>query len=79
MSKDYSGTEKWIKIVLKELKEASTTEIIERISIFNHDCADRIPMVLSTMRMEGKIIYRVVPAENGSRKIIVWSLVDTEE
>ncbi len=79
MSEDYSGTEKWIEIVLKELKEATTAEIIERVSIFNQDCADRIPMVLSYMRMEGKVSYEVVPTKVGSRQNIVWSLISSDE
>jgi hypothetical protein len=71
-----SGTEKWIEIVLKELKSATTVEIINRVSIFNQDCADRIPMVLTQMRMAGKVTYKVVPSENGERKNIVWELID---
>ena len=79
MTEDFSGTEKWIEIVLKELKEATTTEIIEKVSIFNQDCADRIPMVLSSMRMEGKVVYKIVPARDGSRQNIVWSLKHSDE
>ncbi len=71
---DTSGTEKWIEVVLRELHEASTVEIVNRVSIFNQDCADRIPMVLTQMRMEGKISYRVVQAKEGKRKNIVWRL-----
>jgi hypothetical protein len=71
-----SGTEKWIEIVLKELKSASTVEIINRVSIFNQDCADRIPMVLTQMRMDGKVTYKVVSSENGEKKQIVWELID---
>ncbi|MFX0050431.1 MAG: hypothetical protein ACFFAJ_00150 [Candidatus Hodarchaeota archaeon] len=71
-----SGTEKWIEIVLKELKSASTVEIIDRVSIFNQDCADRIPMVLTQMRMDGKITYKVVSSKNGEKKQIVWELID---
>ena len=79
MSEDFSGTEKWIEIVLKELKEATTAEIIERVSIFNQDCADRIPMVLSYMRMEWKVSYKVVKTKVGSRQNIVWSLISSDE
>ncbi len=28
LSEDFSGTEKWIEVVLKEMREASTVEII---------------------------------------------------
>ncbi len=71
---DTSGTEKWIEVVLRELQEASTTEIVDRVSMFNQDCADRIPMVLTQMRVEGKVSYRVVTMVDGKRKNIVWRL-----
>ncbi|MFX1285532.1 MAG: hypothetical protein ACFFB5_17975 [Promethearchaeota archaeon] len=76
--KDLSGTEKWIEIVLKDLGEATTIEIIERVSIFNQDCADRIPMVLTQMRIDGKISYEVVPAKGGERRNILWRLIETQ-
>ncbi|MHA2075620.1 MAG: hypothetical protein ACW97X_13455 [Candidatus Hodarchaeales archaeon] len=79
MTEDFSGTEKWIEIVLKELKEATTTKIIEKVSIFNQDCADRIPMVLSSMRMEGKVLYKIVQTNDGSRQNIVWFLKHSDE
>jgi hypothetical protein len=69
-----SGTEKWIVVILKDIKKASTAEIVERVSVFNQDCADRIPMVLAQMRMEGKVTYEVVSLEDGEGKNIVWSL-----
>lgn len=78
-SEDFSGTEKWIEVVLKEMKEASTVEIIERVSIFNQDCADRIPMVLTSMRMEGKVLYKVVPTKDGKRQNIVWYLNEPDK
>lgn len=78
-SEDFSGTEKWIEVVLKEMKEASTVEIIEKVSIFNQECADRIPMVLSSMRMEGKILYKVVSTKDGARQNIVWYLKEKDE
>ena len=61
------------------MKEASTVEIIEKVSIFNQDCADRIPMVLSSMRMEGKILYNVVSTKDGARQNIVWYLKEKDE
>ena len=76
--RDLSGTEKWIEIVLKDLGEATTLEIIEQVSVLNQDCADRIPMVLTQMRIDGKISYEVVPAEGGERRNIVWRLVEIQ-
>ncbi|MFX0122831.1 MAG: hypothetical protein ACFFAE_04280 [Candidatus Hodarchaeota archaeon] len=75
---NFSGTEKWIEIVLKDLGEATTVEIIERVSFFNQDCADRIPMVLTQMRVDGKVSYRVVPAKDGTRQNIVWQLIEPQ-
>ena len=69
-----SGTEKWIVVILKDIKKATTTEIVERVSMFNQDCADRIPMVLTQMRMEGKVSYEVIALEEGKGKNIIWSL-----
>ena len=73
-SSETSGTEKWIEVVLREFKEATTQEIVDRVSMFNQDCADRIPMVLTQMRMENKVTYKVVATEDGMRKNIVWVL-----
>ena len=72
-----SGTEKWIEVVLKELKTATTVEIVDRVSIFNQDCADRIPMVLTQMRMEGKVEYEIISTKDGKRKNIVWHLISS--
>ncbi len=76
---DTSGTEKWIVVVLLELHEATTAEIVDRVSIFNQDCADRIPMILTQMRMEGKISYSVVQSGDGKRKNIAWKLEPTKK
>ena len=71
-----SGTEKWIEVVLKELKTATTVEIVDRVSIFNQDCADRIPMVLTQMRMDGKVEYKIISTDEGKRKHIVWQMIE---
>jgi len=73
-----SGTEKWIEVVLKELQTATTVEIVNRVSLFNQDCADRIPFVLTQMRMEGKVSYEIIQINEGKRKNIVWSLTDSD-
>ncbi|MFX0016087.1 MAG: hypothetical protein ACFFB2_13565 [Promethearchaeota archaeon] len=76
---DLSGTEKWIELVLKELVEATTVEIIDRVSMFNQDCADRIPMVLTQMRIDGKVTYEVVSSPDGKRQNIVWRLIESKK
>ncbi|MCK4847669.1 MAG: hypothetical protein KAT16_01450 [Candidatus Heimdallarchaeota archaeon] len=73
-----SGTERWIEVVLKELQKATTVEIVNRVSLFNTDCADRIPMVLTQMRMEGKVLYKIVQTNGSERKNIVWQLIESE-
>jgi hypothetical protein len=75
---DTSGTEKWIVVVLKELQKATTAKIMERVGMFNQDCADRIPYVLTQMRMEGKVSYEVVSSDDGEGKNIVWKLEEIE-
>ena len=72
-----SGTEKWIEVILKDINKATTAEIVERVSMFNQDCADRIPMVLTQMRMEGKVSYEVITLKEGEGKNIVWSLTES--
>lgn len=73
-----SGTEKWIEVVLKELQTATTVEIVNRVSLFNQDCADRIPFVLTQMRMEGKVSYKIGQTKEGEQKNIVWSLTKSD-
>ncbi|WP_455142332.1 hypothetical protein [Candidatus Hodarchaeum mangrovi] len=72
---EFSGTEKWIELVLKELKEATTEEIINRVAIFNTDCADNIPHVLTTLRLQGKVGYRIDKVKEEGSKRIIWFLL----
>ncbi|MHA2328241.1 MAG: hypothetical protein ACXACR_06935 [Candidatus Hodarchaeales archaeon] len=71
---DLFVTERWIEVVLKDLKEASTVEIIDEVNKYNQDCADRIPMALAQMRMDGRVTYDVVQSKEGERQNIVWRL-----
>jgi len=75
---EFSGTEKWIELVLKEIKEATTEEIINRVAIFNTDCADNIPHVLTTMRLQGKVGYRIDKVKGEGVKRIIWFLTRFE-
>lgn len=74
MEEDYLGTEMWIKVVLKELKQATTQEIIDHVKIYNQECADRIPLALAQMRVSGKVSYQIIPTQDGIRKKLVWTL-----
>ena len=73
---EFSGTEKWIELVLKEVTEATTAEIINRVSLFNTDCADNIPHVLTSMRLQGKVGYKIAKSNDGEGKRIVWFLTN---
>jgi DNA-binding TFAR19-related protein (PDSD5 family) len=75
MEDDYLGTEMWIKVVLKDLTQATTQEIIDRVKIYNQECADRIPMALAQMRANGKINYQIIQSQDGKRKNMVWELL----
>ncbi len=79
VSEEYRGTEKWILTVLKENKEGTTAEIMDEVKIYNQDCADRIPMALTQMRMEGTVGYKVVAGKEGLRKNIVWYLISSSD
>lgn len=74
MEEEYLGTEMWIKVVLKELKQATTEEIIERVKIYNQECADRIPLALAQMRVSGEVHFQILPTQDGTRKKMVWML-----
>lgn len=74
VTEEYRGTEKWILTVLADMNEGTTEEIMNEVKIYNQDCADRIPMALTQMRMEGKVSYKVVAGKDGERKNIVWFL-----
>jgi len=76
---EFSGTEKWIEITLKEMKEASTEEIIRRVAVFNTDCSDNIPYVLTSMRLEGKVGYKIKDSNDACGKKIVWFLKESLE
>ncbi|MFW9778858.1 MAG: hypothetical protein ACFFE8_08390 [Candidatus Heimdallarchaeota archaeon] len=75
MEDDYLGTEMWIKVVLKDLGEATTQEIIDHVKIYNQECADRIPMALAQMRANGKAYYKIRASQDEKRKNMVWKLI----
>ncbi|MFX0093355.1 MAG: YeeE/YedE thiosulfate transporter family protein [Candidatus Hodarchaeota archaeon] len=60
---------------LTQLKEATTTEIIEKAGQISHECKDRVSGNLAILLKEG-IVQRTISKE---KKAFVWSLVSPEE
>ncbi|MFX1483579.1 MAG: hypothetical protein ACFFCP_10350 [Promethearchaeota archaeon] len=59
-----------ITMILEELGEATTTEIIEESSKVSAECKDRIPEALRTLESENKITKKLSKEKKG----YVWSL-----
>ncbi|MFX1253723.1 MAG: YeeE/YedE thiosulfate transporter family protein [Promethearchaeota archaeon] len=57
---------------LKHLKEATTTEIIDKASEISHDCKDRVSGTLAVLLRDG-VVKREISKE---KKAFVWSLVN---
>ncbi|MFW9793786.1 MAG: DUF4386 domain-containing protein [Candidatus Thorarchaeota archaeon] len=60
-----------IAMILEELGEATTTEIIEESAKVSAECKDRIPEALRTLESENKLTKRFSKKKKG----YVWSLV----
>lgn len=60
-----------ITMILEELGEATTTEIIEESAKVSAECKDRIPETLKALESENKITKRLSKEKKG----YVWSLV----
>jgi hypothetical protein len=65
-------TKERVNLILKNLGEATTAEIIEEASKTAHDCKDRIPGVLVALEDEGKVVKKI----SKEKKAIVWRLAD---
>ncbi|MFX0061869.1 MAG: YeeE/YedE thiosulfate transporter family protein [Candidatus Hermodarchaeota archaeon] len=57
---------------LKHLKEATTTEIIDKAAEISHDCKDRVSGTLAVLLRDG-VVKREISKE---KKAFVWSLVN---
>lgn len=60
-----------ITMILEELGEATTAEIIEKASQRSQDCKDRIPGTLVDLEENNKIKKRI----SREKKALVWTLV----
>ncbi len=64
-------TEKRIISILKEISEATTSEIVELAMKEDKDCKDRIPGALVALR-ENNLIKRRLSKE---KRAVIWSMV----
>ena len=60
-----------ITMILKDLSEATTAEIMDESSRVSAECKDRIPEALSTLELDQKVTKRFSKEKKG----YVWSLV----
>jgi hypothetical protein len=61
-----------ITMILKEMGQATTAEIVEQSSRVSAECKDRIPEALAALEEENKITKRLSKEKKG----YVWTLVD---
>lgn len=71
MTMELPDPKETITMILEELGEATTEEIIKEASQVSRDCKDRIPNTLVTLEEENKIIKRI----SKEKKALVWRLV----
>ncbi len=60
-----------LTMILEEIGEATTAEIIDEASQKSRECKDRIPRTLIALEKDKKIIKRI----SKEKKAIVWTLV----
>jgi len=64
-----------IRTMLVQYGELNTEQIIDKIRIFNEDCVDNVPMILSQMRGENELEARV----DKVLKSIFWKVIQKNE
>lgn len=57
-------------IILEDLGEATTSEIIEEAALLSKECKDRVPRSLMTLLKQKRIQRRICK----EKKAILWSL-----
>lgn len=65
---DLSDPEKAILIILEDLGEASTAEVVEEVADLPNNCKDKAPSILMTLE-KYKLISKKISKE---KKAIVW-------
>lgn len=64
-----------IRTMLVQYGELNTEQIIEKIRIFNEDCVDNVPLILSQMRVENEVEARV----DKELKSIFWKITQKND
>lgn len=73
--KDQDKTNTLILELLKDMKEATTTELIkEAESLGINECSDRIPAALAELNFQG-LITKIISRE---KKAIIWTLPENK-
>ena len=74
--KDQKKAKTLIILLLEDLKEATTAELIEEAETLGMDeCRDRVPAALAELNSEGKIKKRV----SRKKKALIWTLPEKKE
>lgn len=69
--KDQERTKTLIVMLLEDMKEATTTELIEEADTLGiSECRDRVPAALAELVSEGKIQKRI----SREKKALLWTL-----
>ncbi|MFW9779168.1 MAG: hypothetical protein ACFFE8_09975 [Candidatus Heimdallarchaeota archaeon] len=68
--KPLEKTKTLILLLLKDMVEATTAEIVNEASIISADCKDRVPAAIAGLNRAG-MLHRSISRE---KKAIVWSL-----
>lgn len=71
MTSELPDSKKTVTMILEDLGEATTAEIIHKASQVSLECKDRVPRTLIALEKEKKVIKRI----SKEKKAIVWTLV----
>ncbi len=69
--KDQEKARKLIVLLLEDMKEATTVELIEEAETLGiAECRDRVPAALTELSSQGLIVKKI----SKEKKALVWSL-----
>ncbi|MFW9854750.1 MAG: hypothetical protein ACFFFG_06800 [Candidatus Thorarchaeota archaeon] len=68
--KPLEKTKTLILLLLKDMVEATTAEIVNEASIISADCKDRVPAAIAGLNRAGMLLRSI----SREKKAIVWSL-----
>ncbi|MHA2366330.1 MAG: hypothetical protein ACXAC7_20405 [Candidatus Hodarchaeales archaeon] len=70
-----SDPKQTVLLILEDLGEASTAEIIEEAALLSNECKDRVPRSLLALYRDGKVNRRI----SKEKKAILWSLDEVKK